>query len=87
MLPLRDDALPTDPTQRHTNVCVRYTSGLAGAGRNDMMMVGMNIVPAGPYGLLGAWVNECWSEGTLTLASADPLVDPIDRRADARRRA
>ena len=77
VLPLRDDALPADPTQRHTNVCVRYTSGLAGAGRNDMMMVGMNIVPAGPFGLLGAWVNECWSEGTLTLASADPLVDPI----------
>jgi len=58
-------------------VCVRYTSGLAGAGRNDMMIIGMNIVPLGPYGMLGAWVNECWSEGTLTLASADPLVDPI----------
>ncbi len=87
VLPLRDDALPADPTQRHTNVCVRYTSGLAGAGRNDMMIIGMNIVPLGPYGMLGAWVNECWSEGTLTLASADPLRRPDRRRADARRRA
>jgi len=77
VLPLRDDALPRDPTQRHTNVCVRYTSGLAGAGRNDMMLVGMNTVPAGPVGLLGVWVNQCWSEGSLSLASADPLRDPV----------
>ncbi len=76
-LPLRDDALPADPTQRHTNVCVRYSSELAGAGRNDMMLVGMNIVPLGPFGLLGVWVNQCWSEGSLTLASADPLRDPV----------
>jgi choline dehydrogenase-like flavoprotein len=76
-LPLRDDAIPADPTQRHTNVCVRYSSGLAGAGRNDMMMVGMNIVPRGPFGLLGVWVNQCWSEGSLALASADPLRDPV----------
>ena len=76
-LPLREDTLPTDPTARHTNVCVRYTSGLAGAGRNDMMIVGMNTIPMGPFGLLGVWVNECSSRGSLTLASPDPAVDPI----------
>jgi choline dehydrogenase len=76
-LPLRDAALPTNPADRHTNVCVRYSSGLAGAGRNDMMLVGMNIAPLGPIGLVGVWVNQCWSEGSLALVSADPLVDPI----------
>ena len=32
-------------------------------------------------GLLGVWVNECWSEGSLSLASDDPSVDPaVDER-------
>ncbi|MDB5475794.1 MAG: oxidoreductase [Phenylobacterium sp.] len=30
------------PGFRHTNLCVRYSSGLAGAGPNDMMMVALN---------------------------------------------
>ncbi len=76
-LPLRADALPASPADRHTNVCVRYSSGLDGAGRNDMFMVGMNITTFAPIGLLGVWVNECRSEGSLTLASADPTVDPV----------
>ena len=29
------------------------------------------------FGLLGVWVNECFSRGTVRLASADPLVDPV----------
>ena len=29
------------------------------------------------FGLLGVWVNECVSRGTIRLASPDPLVDPI----------
>ena len=32
-----------DVAFRHTNCCVRYSSGLAGAGRNDMIMISMNI--------------------------------------------
>ena len=74
---------------RHTNACVRYSSGLAGAGPNDMMMVAMNRFGdslghhvEGPkdepvFGLLGVWVNECFSRGTLRLASADPAEQPI----------
>ena len=77
IVPLRNDALPRTAFDRHTNVCVRYSSGLAGAGRNDMMLVGMNVTPMAPVGLLGAWVSECFSEGSLTLASDDPSVDPI----------
>jgi 5-(hydroxymethyl)furfural/furfural oxidase len=74
---------------RHTNLCVRYSSGLAGAGANDMMMVAMNRFGdslghhvAGPadepvFGLLGVWVNACVSRGTVRLASADPFVQPV----------
>jgi choline dehydrogenase-like flavoprotein len=76
VLPLRDDAQPATPFDRHTNVCVRYSSGLAGAGRNDMMIVGMNRTPIAPVGLIGVWINQCYSEGTLRLASPDPAVDP-----------
>ncbi len=80
-LPLRPEAMPAAPSDRHTNVCVRYSSNLGGAGRNDMMIVGMNITPVAPVGLLGVWVNECWSEGSLSLASDDPSVDPaVDER-------
>ena len=77
VIPLRAEALPRTPFDRHTNICVRYSSELSGAGRNDMMLVGMNVTPMAPVGLLGVWVNECYSEGTLTLASDDPAVDPI----------
>ena len=77
VLPLRDEAQPATPFDRHTNVCVRYSSGLAGAGRNDMMIVGMNRTPIAPVGLIGVWVNRCFSEGRLRLASADPIVDPV----------
>ncbi len=74
---------------RHTNCCVRYSSGLAGAGPNDMMMVAMNRFGdslghhlAGPadepvFGLLGVWVNQCVSRGTVRLTSADPFAQPV----------
>ena len=77
------------PAFRHTNLCVRYSSGLGGAGPNDMMMVAMNrfgdslghhvAAPsdAPVFGLLGVWVNQCFSRGTLRLASLDPAVQPI----------
>jgi 5-(hydroxymethyl)furfural/furfural oxidase len=77
ILPLRPEAMPAAPTDRHTNVCVRYSSELGGAGRNDMMIVSMNITTVAPVGLLGVWVNECRSEGSLALASDDPSVDPV----------
>ncbi len=72
---------------RHTNVCVRYSSGLAGAGPNDMMMVSLNRFgdslgldgrsDGQPTGLVGVWVNQCFSRGALRLASADPRDQPI----------
>src|SRR5579872_519350 len=77
------------PGFRHTNACVRYSSGLAGAGPNDMMMVAMNrfgdslgqhlagAADEPVFGLLGVWVNECVSRGTVRLASPDPLELPL----------
>ncbi|MDB5494558.1 MAG: oxidoreductase [Phenylobacterium sp.] len=74
---------------RHTNLCVRYSSGLAGAGPNDMMMVALNAygdslgrhvdaeTGAPTVGLMGVWVNQCVSRGTLRLASPDPFVQPV----------
>jgi 5-(hydroxymethyl)furfural/furfural oxidase len=71
---------------RHTNLCVRYSSGLADAGPNDMMMVAMNCfgdslghhVEGGApvFGLMGVWVNQCVSRGSIRLASRDPFVQP-----------
>ena len=77
VVPLREDSLPISPFDRHSNVCIRYSSGLAGAGRNDMIIVGMNTTPMWPVGLVGVWVSQCFSEGRLTLASADPTIDPV----------
>ena len=77
VIPLKDEAQPATPFDRHTNVCLRYTSELAGAGRNDMMIVGMNRTPVAPVGLVGVWINQCFSEGRLRLASPDPEVDPV----------
>jgi choline dehydrogenase len=86
-LPVRLEpfAMPP-PSFRHTNLCVRYSSELAGAGPNDMMMVAMNrfgdslghhVEGVDPvFGLLGVWVNQCVSRGTVRLVSADPMDHP-----------
>lgn len=90
---------PDTIDDRHTNCCLRYSSGLAGAGENDMMIVTMNHSPrveAG--GLIIGWVNQAFSRGSLRLASDDPddhpiidenmLADPrdLERLRDATRR-
>jgi choline dehydrogenase len=73
---------------RHTNLCVRYSSGLAGAGPGDMMMVAMNRVGdslgrhvdgAGQprFGLVAVWVNQCFSRGQVRLASLEPTDQPL----------
>ncbi len=86
---------------RHTNCCIRYTSSLSDAGPGDMMIVAMNRLgdglgrhtraPSANFGLLGVWVNECFSRGTIRLADVDPLAQPIieenmlDNRSDVLR--
>jgi 5-(hydroxymethyl)furfural/furfural oxidase len=61
---------------RHTNLAVRYSSGLAGAGPNDMMVLALNHVVAGPNAGFSIWVNRAFSRGRVRLASADPRTDP-----------
>lgn len=46
-LKLRPGARGFDIHQRHSNVCLRYTSGLANAGRTDMLLVSMVWVGQG----------------------------------------
>lgn len=74
---------------RHTNCCIRYSSGLEGAGPGDMMAIAMNRLgdslgvhvksPDGKptFGLLAMMLNQCTSRGTVELASRDPSVQPI----------
>jgi 5-(hydroxymethyl)furfural/furfural oxidase len=87
-LPIATEPFATAaPGARHTNCCVRYSSGLEGAGPNDMIIVAMNSfgdslgradrAPQPPVGLIGVWVNQCFSRGSVTLASADPTAQPM----------
>jgi len=60
---------------------LRYSSGLAGGGRNDMQLIWFGAVGTGESGthggrLLGA-VMQPRSKGTLRLRSSDPLDDPV----------
>jgi choline dehydrogenase len=43
-LQLMPAARVRSPMARHTNCCIRYSSGLAHAGPNDMMIVSMNLL-------------------------------------------
>lgn len=62
---------------RVTNCVLRYSSGLADAGPNDMMLLpnnGSAVIGASMMVIQGQHV---FSRGTLTLTSRDPLVDPF----------
>ena len=60
---------------------LRYTSGLADAGPNDMQMVWFAAVGPGDDALAGGRlmgaVMRVFSHGQVRLRSDDPLVDPI----------
>ncbi|MEV1177737.1 GMC oxidoreductase [Nonomuraea sp. NPDC049784] len=93
-LPLTADAAIKTADDRHTNVCVRFTSGPDGLP-HDMMFVSLNQnvlsmeaadtrFPAGGFGV---WLNQNHSRGVLTLTSADPQAQPEVRErmlSDAR---
>lgn len=80
-LHLRPEARATTTAMRTTSVCVRYSSGLGGAGRNDMLIRGWNIGGHDEASL--AWGNlmvsafQTFSRGVLRLASADPDDNPV----------
>ncbi len=78
---LKPEHRPTDPDARHTNLCVSYSSGLAGPARRDMLMIAMNhrgVLPEGTGpGSLVVGVFEARSRGEVKLVSADPAIDPL----------
>jgi choline dehydrogenase-like flavoprotein len=62
-------------------VCVRYSSGLAGGGRNDMMILtggGYRVQGLNQHSYSGIrlWVMESFSTGQLRLVSRDPIEHP-----------
>ncbi len=65
---------------RHTNCCVRYSSQLGGAGKNDMIMIAMNISEMSDAGrergLLIVDTFQTFSRGSVRLTSTDPAVQP-----------
>jgi choline dehydrogenase len=79
-LDLKDEARAAGLDSRHTNCCVRYTSGLADAGTNDMIFIGFNLLGARPehlrYGYIWASVYRSFSHGRLTINSVDPDANP-----------
>ena len=68
---------------RHTNCCLTYSSGLAGGGERDMIMIAYNHrglgadgLPA-PGGAIGVALYDAFSRGELRLSSADPDAQPV----------
>ncbi len=83
-LHLREHARVDTLTHRHTNCCLRYASGLAGAGGNDMIMIAGNLAGAalstsGPdagRGRIAVSVYQAFSRGHVRITTADPDTDP-----------
>ena len=85
MLALKPEAEVSTLAHRHTNCCVRYSSKLAGAGINDMIMIAGNLRPAEDGGTARARMAvsafQALSEGTVRIATRDAAIDPrVDER-------
>lgn len=84
-LKLKPEYQPTDAHERHTNCCVKFSSGLPGSGFNDMIYFAMNHggfgVEGDPdmFGEAGIHVSlfECFSQGKVGLSSASPDDQPV----------
>src|SRR6266851_1004412 len=77
---LKPDARAPGIDSRHTNCCVRYSSGMEGTGANDMIFIAYNLLGARPeqlaYGHIWASVYQSFSRGRLRITSRDPETDP-----------
>ena len=84
-LHLHDDARVGTLMHRHTNCCLRYSSGLGGAGENDMIVIAGNLVSLGggdtSRGRLVVSVYQAFSQGQVRITTTDPSIDPrVDER-------
>jgi choline dehydrogenase-like flavoprotein len=74
--------VPTKESARHsrdnrvTNCALRYSSGLGGAGTNDMMLLPNNGLRFGT-GIMVLQQEQVFSRGRLTMTSRDPMADPL----------
>jgi 5-(hydroxymethyl)furfural/furfural oxidase len=77
---LKPEARCANIQSRHTNCAVRYSSGLGGAGRNDMFLIAMNLLGYSEqtlgYGLLWMTAYQTYSRGILRITSRSPEIDP-----------
>jgi 5-(hydroxymethyl)furfural/furfural oxidase len=85
LLDLKPDAQASTLAHRHTNCCIRYSSGLADAGINDMIVIAGNLRPPKDGGTARARiaisVYQALSEGTVRITTRDPAIDPqVDER-------
>ncbi len=84
-LHLKDEVRVSTLMHRHTNCCLRYASGLGGAGENDMIVIAGNLVSLGggdtSKGRMALSVYQAFSQGQVRIATTDPGTDPrIDER-------
>jgi 5-(hydroxymethyl)furfural/furfural oxidase len=76
-LALKPAARVPNAYSRHTNCVVRYSSGLAGAGENDMFLLAMNLLGfSRNYGFIWMTAYQTWSRGRLRITSPNPETDP-----------
>ena len=80
---LRPEHRAADRDARHTNCCATYSSGLAGGGMRDMILIAYNHrgqaadgLPSGE-GAIGAGLYQVFSRGELVLSSAEPDANPL----------
>ena len=82
ILHLRDGVQVSTPMHRHTNCCLRYSSGLAGAGDNDMIMIAGNLARSQTsmadttLGRIAVSVYQAFSQGHVRITTSDPEIDP-----------
>jgi choline dehydrogenase len=93
LLHLREGSQVSTLMHRHTNCCLRYSSGLEGAGENDMIMIAGNLgrstlaAPDAALGRIAVSVYQAFSQGHVRITATDPEVDPaIEERMLSDRR-
>jgi 5-(hydroxymethyl)furfural/furfural oxidase len=80
VLELKPEARAQSLTARHTNCCIRYSSGMEGTCANDMILIAYNLLGGKPsdlaYGHIWAAVYQSFSRGIVKITSSDPESNP-----------
>jgi choline dehydrogenase len=82
LLHLREHGQVGTLMHRHTNCCLRYSSGLEGSGENDMIMIAGNLARdpqqtvVAARGRIAVSVYQAFSQGYVRITTTDPAIDP-----------